>query len=127
MPAATVDDGSGKHGSLWTTWPAQWTSCGRLKNLENSRQNHLCCKALWLYNFSTSENGYRSETTSADLGETPGTLEEAQGASERSVARRQLRASRRTLRASGATLRNQGVVSGGLGIGQPVFRQVSWT
>jgi hypothetical protein len=42
----------------------------------------------WLYNFSTSENGYHSETTSGDLGETPGNLEEALGASERSVARR---------------------------------------
>jgi len=86
---------------------AQWTSCGRLKNLENSRQILLCCMPLWLYNFSTSENGYHSETTSGDLGETPGNLEEALGASERSVTRRQLRVSRRTLMTSGETLRTQ--------------------
>src|SRR6266851_5337878 len=112
----------GQHGLV------QWTSCGRLKNLENSRQTLLCSGPRRLYNFSTSENGYHSETTSGVLGETPGSLEEAQGALG-------------TLRGTEATSGQQ-ENSEDLGgnpeeprsssgwAGRPVlpgFRQVSWT
>src|SRR6266446_8638588 len=112
----------GQHGLV------QWTSCGRLKNLENSRQTLLCSGPWRLYNFSTSENGYHSETTSGVLGETPGSLEEAQGALG-------------TLRGTEATSGQQ-ENSEDLGgnpeeprsssgwAGRPVlpgFRQVSWT
>ena len=104
----------GQHDRLrWTDARLRWTACGRLKNHENSRRTPLCSARQWLYNFSTSENGYHSEGTSGDLGETPGRLEGEPGTSERSVARRQLRASRRASRAfRGQPWRDQGVGSG---------------
>src|SRR6266702_1411870 len=85
----------------WTDDAVRWTACGRLKNHENSRRTLLCCARSWLYNFSTSENGYHSEGTSGDLGETPGSLKGSPGTSERFVVRRQLRTSRRASRTFG--------------------------
>ena len=103
----------GQHARLrWTDVRLRWTACGRLKNHENSRRTLLCSARLWLYNFSTSENGYHSEGTSGDLGETPGSLKGTPGTSERSVVRRQLRTSGRALRVfRGQPWRDQGVGS----------------
>ena len=128
---ALVESGAccGQHGSLrWTEVPVRWTACGRLKNHENSRRFLLCSAQGWLYNFSTSENGYHSEGTSGDLGETPGSLEGSQRTLERSVVRRQLWAS---WGASRAFRGNPGGpwswFLGSRETGQPESRLVSWT
>src|SRR6266704_2945330 len=93
----------------WTDDAVRWTACGRLKNHENSRRTLLCCARSWLYNFSTSENGYHSEGTSGDLGETPASLKGSPGP-------------------SGATLGGpRSWFRGGRENGQPDSQRVSWT